>query len=596
VDDFERELKVSFLEEAEQLLQSTEQSFLLLEKDPQNKEELEKLFRLAHNLKGSAKAVGFDHLGLFTHELESYLIKLKNGEVPMSVLVVSLLLTCNDHVSQMVQGLKDNYEAVFDSASLIEQLQNAKMAAVPETPSTELVADAIPDVPGASEFDEPANAEQVEAKIPEVAESAIEASPVEQTAAALPNTPAATLPTSSTTKKEESAKKDTDESIRVSLSKIEKLINYVGEMVILQSVAKGFIEDSTNQFARKNIHQLSKVTKEVQELSMSLRMVPIKPTFQKMQRIVRDTSAMLNKKVDLHLEGEDTEIDKTLLELLSDPLVHLIRNAVDHGIESTGQARIEAGKAETGNVYLSARQSGSELLIEIRDDGKGLDKKRILQKARDLKLVKESDALTDSEIYYLIFKNGFSTKAEVSEVSGRGVGMDVVKTNIESLEGRVELETNPGFGSTFKIFLPLTLAIIDGLIVSSQEEQYIIPLSKVRESVRIDLKQIQKVANEGEVLLLRDENIPLFHLSKLLKKTNKKEFSFVDSVAVVVSSKGKSSAIVVDELVRQTEVVIKQLGPEMKNLVGVSGSSILPNGRPALIIEPDDLIGKRGAA
>jgi two-component system chemotaxis sensor kinase CheA len=251
-----------------------------------------------------------------------------------------------------------------------------------------------------------------------------------------------------------------DESIRVSLSRIDRLMNNVGELVILQTVMSQQKDTFASPLQQHTVTQMEKIIREVQEISMSLRMVPLKQTFQKMQRIVRDTSQAISKDVELIINGDDTELDKTVLEQIGDPLVHLIRNAVDHGIE-TPDEREKAGKSRTGHVRLSAQHRGSHVVIEIRDDGKGLDAKKLVAKAIEKGILKPGAVLTDEEAYRLIFAPGFSTKQEVTDISGRGVGMDVVKTNIDSLQGTVELETELGKGSSFRILLPLTLAIVD---------------------------------------------------------------------------------------------------------------------------------------
>lgn len=579
MDDFERELKLGFLEEAKQLLDDAEQSFLSLEHSYGDTALIDKIFRLAHNLKGSAKAVGFDGMAAFAHTFESLLLKIKNKELNVDPNVVSLLLRCNDHLCEMVDGLKGDFNATFDSGALVGEMQDCisgrltpassvpapvveALEAVAEAPVTEPVDPEVPEesihVPSRDQFEGEATFVQ----------------PVEVVAPA----PVAVAAQSS------------DETIRVSLSRLEKLLNFVGEMVILQTVLQEQVHGSNPILLKRTVHQLGKVTKEVQDISMSLRMIPLKQTFQKMQRIVRDTAGALGKKVQLLTTGDETEVDKTVLENINDPLVHIIRNAVDHGIESAEKRR-SADKPESGSVTLSAFHQGGSLIIEVRDDGGGINPDVLRKKALEKGILRAGQQISDREAINLIFHPGFSTKQEVTEVSGRGVGMDVVKTNIERLQGEVTVDTVIGKGSVFHIKLPLTLAIIDGMIVKSEGERYVIPLNHVSESFRPSEQDVHLVTRLGEVLKLRGENLPLYRLPTLLgKKAEAKKLE--DSIAVVVRSDGNSFAVLVDDIVGQQQVVIKKLGIEISNLRGFSGSAILGDGRPALILELAELTVK----
>lgn len=595
MDDFERELKQGFLEEATQLLMEAEQCFFSLESNPNDADVLMKIFRIAHNLKGSAKAVGFNELGEFTHEFESFLIALKSGEISLTRPAFELLLRCNDHVTLMVNGLKADLSAVFDSRDLIDELKAAlanKGVAEPDAPA-EIEFEAAPP---ASAFVEP------EAVAPTELPKALETLTAEvMSAAPAPGHPAqaaveivaAQAPEHKPAHAEGAPKQAVqvaDESIRVSLQRLEKLLNYVGEMVILNTVLREQVNGENPLLLRKTVHQMGKVTKEVQDLSMSLRMVPLKTTFQKMQRIVRDTSVALGKKVHLVLEGEETEVDKTILESLGDPLVHLIRNACDHGIEDPA-SRAAKGKAEQGTIVLRAFHQGGSLVIEIRDDGAGMDAARLRAKAVEKGILKPGQEISDRDAYALIFSSGFSTKAVVTDVSGRGVGMDVVKTNIERLQGEIQIETVLGAGTVFRIRLPLTLAIIDGMILRVDKDRYVIPLSHVHESIRPTSDMVTFVSGLGEVLTIRGEHIPIYRLGDMLTQKGN-ALSADQGTAVVVRLDGRPFAILIDEIMGQHQIVIKQLGPEHRNLKGFSGSAVLGDGRPALILEANELIKK----
>lgn len=554
MDDFEKEMKIGFIDEAMQLLADAEQCFLTLETNPSDKPTLEKIFRLAHNLKGSAKAVGFIGLGEFTHELESFLIQLKDGKIAVSPASIALLLKCNDHVTKMILILKEDLNANPEYQLLSEELKLAasgQMAEAPVEASASAPTEALPaEIPSADHDGFSEEIKVVKAQ-PKAAAS--------------------------------------DESIRVSLSRVEKLLNYIGEIVILQTVLREQSYTDNVALLRKTVHQMGKVTKEVQDLSMSLRMVPLKQTFQKMQRIVRDTSTELNKKVSFVLHGEETEVDKTVLENLGDPLVHLIRNAVDHGIESA-QDRIAAGKPEMGTVHLKARHQSGSLIIEIIDDGAGLKAEKLKNKAIEKGILKANQQISDKDAYNLIFHSGFSTKAVVTDVSGRGVGMDVVKTNIEQLQGEIQIETTEGKGTCFRIRLPLTLAIIDGMVIRCNNERYIIPLSHVHESLRPTKDDVHYVSGLGEILSLRGEKLPLYRLRSIFHPSSASELHIEDATAIVVRGEGKAFSVLVDDIIGQHQVVIKQLGQEHQNLKGVSGSAILGDGRPALILELSELI------
>ena len=567
LDDFEKELKIGFLEEAEQSISEVEGCFLILESRPDDIENINKIFRLAHNLKGSSKAVGFDEFGAFTHEFETFILKIKNGALSCTPAVINILLAANDHVLNMISCLKIDLNATFDSVALLGQMKNYCQ----ELPIVQnIAAIEIPKIKY-----EPTIEEILEAELArESAEALIANQPKIKIKPTVNNTQSAQVGS-------------VDESIRVALSKVESLLNSVSEMVILQSVLKEQISFLENDSLKKTVLQLSKISKEIQDSSMSLRMTPIKPTFQKMQRIVRDTAQALNKDIHLVLIGEETELDKTVLEKINDPLVHLIRNSADHGIENS-QIRLANGKSEQGTVKLSAYHQSGKLVIEVSDDGGGLNPEKLRLKAIEKNIITANQKLSDDECRHLIFAAGFSTKDAVTDVSGRGVGMDVVKTNIAELNGEIKITSAVGIGTTFKITLPLTLAIIDSLIVLSCDHKFAVPLTHVHETLRPVAKQIQHHKNMGETLLLRGENLPMYRIADFFGLKN--DSATTDLIALVIRSGEKPFCLMVDDISIQTEIVTKPLGLELQNLKGVSGSTILADGKPALIIEPQDLI------
>ncbi len=682
MDDFELELKVGFLDESAQGLTDVEQCFLSLEVASEDPTIIERIFRLVHNLKGSARAVGFADMGEFTHSLESLLLKVKNKELEIHKPMVDLLLKCNDFLKEWVEKLRADLAVKVDYAALLEEVKahlagTAPAAAAPEptpetpvepapetpadpavdapieaavaseTPSaefagempvenltetsaetgvaaqatphptsavelpTELSTNALPDP---TAFEEPSpsaavpTAEVASPATPSatVAEVAAPAMAAQENGATAPTSPAANPsgPASGASASaapsvagaaaaKAPASPPADENIRVSVKRLEKLVNNVGELVILQTVLNQQRHQIASPLLQKTVVQLAKITKDIQDISMSLRMVPLKSTFQKMTRIVRDTSKLLGKDVQLELVGEETELDKTMVEQLSDPLVHLIRNAVDHGLESP-EDRVAAGKDRVGHVKLAAFHKGGQMVIEVKDDGKGLNAEKLVESAIKKGVLKPGATLSKEDAYRLIFAAGFSTKAEVSEISGRGVGMDVVRTNIEQqLHGEIDLETELGKGTTFRIRLPLTLAIIDGMVVTTGTDRFVVPLNHVFESLQPAQNDIHFVTGMGEMLVVRGEHMPLYRLSHALGIKTPLKPAW-EGIAIVVRSGKVPFAIHVSDILGQQQVVIKSLGGELGNIRGIGGGAILGDGRAALILDLVELVHRNG--
>ncbi len=381
------------------------------------------------------------------------------------------------------------------------------------------------------------------------------------------------------------------ESINVDAERLDKIIDMIGELVIAESmvIQAEEIKKIDSQELSRHLNQMDKITRGLQETGLSLRMLPIKSTFQKMARIARDTAKKSEKDVKFITQGEETELDKTLVDKIGDPLLHMVRNAIDHGIESSAEERQKQNKPATGIVTIRAFHKGGNIHIEIEDDGKGLDKQKIHQKAVEKNIIHKDDILNDKEIYSLIFEPGFSTASEITDLSGRGVGMNVVKSSIEALHGQVEIRSDKGTGSTFTIKIPLTLAIIDGMVVQVQNERYIIPTLSIITSNKIDKNSVTAVFNKGDMIDVQGKLIPLFLLSNLLQ-TDEKGNTPSQSLMVVVEEDGKQAAIVIDELLGKQQIVIKTLGESMKNIPGISGGAIMPDGRVGLIIDVGGLV------
>ena len=382
-------------------------------------------------------------------------------------------------------------------------------------------------------------------------------------------------------------------SIRVETGKIDALINMVGELVITQSMLGLLgekIEDRqsvTPQDIEKmldGLMQLERNTRELQESVMQVRMMPISFTFSRFPRLVRDLSGKLGKKIELVLEGETTEVDKTVIEKIGDPMVHLVRNSLDHGIEMP-EERLAAGKPEHGTILLNAYHQGGNIVIEIKDDGRGMDKDKLLGKAIERGLVGEDDVLSDQQIYELIFMPGFSTAEVVSDVSGRGVGMDVVRRNIQELGGSVEIDSELGVGTTITIRLPLTLAILDGQTVRVGGENYIIPIISIVESLQVKPEMVSRVGGQGETFKLREEYIPIIKLHEVFGLEESERVALEDGLLVVVEADGEHVGLFVDDLLGQQQVVIKSLEANYKKIEGFSGATILGDGSVALILD-----------
>lgn len=445
--------------------------------------------------------------------------------------------------------------------------------------------DDAPGMPGAA----PANAEAAAPAVP-----AADATPAPEPVTAPVPAPAAAKPATAAraeVKTAGAASSSLESStLRVSVSKVDQLINLVGELVITQAMLaqkSRELDVSHNQPLLAGLADLDRNTRDLQEAVMSIRMIPMSVVFNRFPRMLRDLAAKLGKKVELITHGEATELDKGLIEKITDPLTHLIRNSCDHGIEMPDERRAK-GKTEHGTITLSASHQGGSILIEVRDDGKGLSREKLLSKARE-KGIDAPDSLTDAEVWNLIFAPGFSTAAEVTDVSGRGVGMDVVKKNIASLGGTVEIDSAEGYGMSVKVRLPLTLAIMDGMSVRVSDEVYILPLSSVIESFQINPDDINTVAQGAQLVKVREEYMPVIELEKIFS-VPRFEFNNTSPIMVVVESEGSRVALMVDELLGQQQVVIKNLETNYRKVPNVSGATILGDGKVALILDTSGLV------
>ncbi|WP_141735230.1 chemotaxis protein CheA [Oligoflexus tunisiensis] len=563
MDDFEKSLRTTFLDEADHLLDENEQQFLSLEASGVSASAIDAIFRLVHSIKGSAGAAGFNDIAKLAHELESLLMKLKSGVIPGTREIIDLLLRCNDCLVSLVQDYKKYGSTEIDIGVLMGDITKAAV----EMPEGDLEAPRK-------------TAEEHSSGFQLFTYESRPSSPNEEYKAKTAGNPSVHSP-------------KIDESIRVALPKLDRIISSIGELVILQSFLSQHKNEITNPLLLRTIDQSEKTCKEVQGLSMSLRMLPVGPVFQKMQRIVRDTANSIQKEVHFIHSGDDTELDKTILEKIGDPLVHLVRNAIDHGIESP-EERQASGKEPQGKIMLTASHSGSHVVIEIADDGKGLDPVRLVANAKEKGIIPQDASLSAEEAYDLIFLPGFSTKSCVTDISGRGVGMDVVKTNITDLKGEIEVETILGQGTTFRILLPLTLAIVDALIVNEDERRFVIPLATVEEIVPIKMESIETALNKQDLINIRGRAMPIFRLTQLLGIRRTGPIVWPSIAMITNSESGSNFAVMVDDIVSQQQIMVKNPERDIEGVPGVIGTTILGDGRPSLILDFSDMIAKSG--
>ena len=540
-----------FSNEAREHLDNIEQGVLVLEDQPDDAATLSSIFRAFHTFKGASGFLRLMPVNRLSHELENLLDLARSGKLVLNPAVIDLILEGRDVLKNFTNELQ-------------LQLSGEKPVEPIHVPVNDLVV-------------------RVRLVIENPAAPPVVASPAAATAGGGEASPIKPIATSDSLKAVSTV-------MKVDTRKFDSLVELVGELVIAQSQISqhpDLISLASSPITR-NLSQLSQVALELQKIAMSLRMVAIKGTFQKMNRLVRDLNAGTGKNVDLVIRGEDTEMDRTMVEELADPLMHMIRNSVDHGIEAP-EKRLAAGKPEKGVVRLSAFHQGGSIIVEIADDGAGLNTTRIFDKAVERGIVSADASLSDKEIFDLIFAPGFSTAEKITGISGRGVGMDVVKQNIAKMRGKIEIESVPGAGTTFRIFLPLTLAIIDGLIARVGEERYIFPTLSVCESFRPVPSMISRVQGKGEVVKVRDRQCPILRLYNHFNITPRTTDP-CEGLLIVVESASQRRCIMVDELIGKQEVVIKSLDERFKTNKCIAGAAILGDGLVGLILDPRELV------
>ncbi|WP_103620201.1 hybrid sensor histidine kinase/response regulator [Campylobacter concisus] len=630
MDDM-KEIMEDFLIEAFELIEQIDHDLVELEANPEDLELLNRIFRVAHTVKGSSSFLNFDVLTELTHHMEDVLNKARKGELKITPDIMDVVLESVDMMKGLLESIRDNGS---DAAAGID-IKNicVRLTQISEGEAPSAAAEAPAAAPAPEPVKEPEPAAPAEETAPEVSDaelSKLSDSEVEAEIERLlkvrkaedqarraskgiaPKSPEEIAPAASAAsapapKPAPSRERDTDkkvpaassssavaqeQTIRVEVKRLDHLMNLIGELVLGKNRLLKIYDDVEERYEGEKfleelnqvVSSLSLVTTDIQLAVMKTRMLPIAKVFNKFPRMIRDLSRELGKQIDLEISGEETELDKSIVEEIGDPLVHIIRNSCDHGIEDP-ETRKAMGKPEKGLVQLKAYNEGNHIVVEIVDDGKGLDADMLKAKSIEKGIIteREADAMSEKEAFGLIFKPGFSTAAKVTNVSGRGVGMDVVKTNIEKLNGIIDIESEVGKGTVMKLKIPLTLAIIQSLLVGTQEEFYAIPLASVLETVRVPIDDIYTIDGKN-VLRLRDEVLSLVRLSDVFGVN--KVFDGGDQTYVVIIGVAEAKlGIIVDTLVGQEEIVIKSMGDYLQNIPGIAGATIRGDGRVTLIID-----------
>ncbi|MBF0481628.1 MAG: chemotaxis protein CheA [Desulfovibrionaceae bacterium] len=592
--------RAAFLEEAAELLGELEEALLELESRPQDADLVNRVFRAMHTLKGSGAMFGFEDVAAFAHEVETVFDKVRCGLITVGKELLDLNLAARDHVKHLLECARQGTPPDTDKGDAI--LAGLARISPPKAPPPERegAGAGLPEIPAIPE--EPKKLGEILLEKGDLDPQALSAALAgqkrlgqvlveaglvasEKVEAALAEQTLARELRDAREQKDKGEQKQGEASIRVAAEKLDWLVNLVGELVIVQSQISQIGAGSGNAAFVSLAEQLERLSGELRDSTLGIRMLPIGATFNKFRRLVRDLSAELGKEIELVTRGEETELDKTVIERISDPLVHLLRNAIDHGVETPAE-RLALGKDAKGTIELTAEHEGSEVVIRVKDDGAGIDPAKVRAKAVERGLIAQHDGLSRNEILGLIFAPGFSTADKVSSVSGRGVGMDVVKRAIEALRGQVEIDSAPGQGSVVAIRLPLTLAIIDGLQVLAGDEYYVLPLSLVEECVEL-ARDAGDAESGKQIVNLRGKIVSYVRLRDCFAIPG--EPPAIEQL-IVVSSEGRRVGLVVDHVIGEHQTVIKSLGPLYRDLPGLAGATVRGDGRMALIVDISGLL------
>lgn len=575
LSDDDIEILTDFISEAEDNLNNIEVSLIELEQDPENTDIINDIFRPFHTIKGVSGFLSLGKINRLSHVTENLLDSARSGDFIINHSATDAILESVDLLKKLIdnvkQGLASGHRQDDDHIDvdvLRDKLKNLQISLTQgeKEPLGEILVRKkylkTQDVDSALEIQKKSPGK----KLGEILVEDKKIAPVQVTSALM---------------EQSAVKKREDCQVKVSTRKLDDLVDYAGELVIAQSMLRQ--QTMKNAALGQTVSQLGQIVNNVQNIAMSMRMIPIKATFMKMIRLVRDLSRKSGKQINLSMTGEDTEIDRNVVDALYEPMVHMIRNACDHGIESV-QQRMENNKPGQGNIYLRAYHKGGNIVIEIEDDGKGLDREKIFEKAIATGLITGEEQMTDTQVFDLILQPGFSTAKQITDVSGRGVGMDVVKEGIEKFRGHLNIDSQKGRGTRFIISLPLTLAIIDGMLVRVDDEKYVIPTIAIQKAFRPGPGEYFTVEGKGEMVKDRDVLVPLIRLNEIYG-TSGNMTPIEESLVVVVESKEEKRAFLIDELLGKDEYVIKNLGGNMDNIQGIAGGAILADGKVGLILD-----------
>jgi len=584
-------LIADFIGESREHLHEADVQLLVLENDPNNEDALNAVYRAFHTIKGVAGFLNLNEISTLAHATEDLLDRARKGEITFVGAPIDVTFSSVDSLKQMIDDVEKALSSgnLTYSVKLNELIDSIKKAVSKEEKITDKVE--IKDIQ-----ENNTSKENIEIKNEQILENKTvlindvkEKEPAQDIKNVIPAFEKEDVQEKQVVKT--SSYNIVKETLKIEAERLDKLVDMIGELVIAESMVTQDFEIISRASARvaRNLTHLNKITRELQEIGMSLRMMPVKPVFERMARLARDLAKKSGKKIEFSMSGEDTEIDKSVVEKISDPLTHMIRNAVDHGIESDINDRIKLGKSEVGHIKISAFHKSGDIIIQVEDDGKGLDKDAILEKAKEKGIIVEGQAMSEQEIYNLIFMPGFSTAKIVTDVSGRGVGMDVVNRNIQSLRGQIDIHSARGKGTIFTLRLPLTLAIMDGIIVQVGTEQYIIPTLSVVESIRPKYEEISTIMGNAEMLSVRGKLLPMFRVSSLFQ-VNDAIQDPTEALIVIVEDEGKQVGFMVDNLVGHQQIVIKSLGDSFNNIKGISGGAIMADGRVGLILDVSGIV------
>lgn len=602
------EIYQEFISEALEHLGTIELNIINLEQSPEDKDCINSIFRPFHTIKGVSGFLNLKEIHQFSHAMETLLDRARNGTLKINQEIVDFILDAVDLLRRMILDLREQLDLGklilnhYDIKPYLERIElfednkenvyqteeKVKLSKIPKSEDINIDVPPLGEIlnsKGVVEKEdiikalEKQRGDNKKLKIGEILISENKAKPKE-IIQALREQKQITL-------------QKIDSTIRIDVKKLDNLMDMVGELVIALSLVQQnpLIMNIKDQKLTKDFLNLKRITNELQKISMSLRMVPIKQTFQKMIRLVRDQAKKSGKMIELIFSGEETEIDRNMVESLYEPLVHMIRNSIDHGVELPEKRR-SIGKQETGKIFLRARQQGGNIVIEVEDDGEGLNRNKILKKAREKGLISEENNISDDEIYSFIFEPGFSTTDRITDVSGRGVGMDVVKKVVERLKGKIDVFSEEGKGTKFIIRIPLTLAIMDGIIVKIGDERFIIPAEFVKETLRPHREEIFTVHQRGDLIKVRGKLLPILKPEQIIGVSLKKENPW-ETLLLILENNGIQSGLMIDDLLGKQEIVVKNIGEKFRDIRGVAGATIMGDGRVGLILDIYNLLNMR---